>query len=635
MNIRYKNRIVGQINWMVAFILIVAGILTSFGITYVVEETTEEVVLEDIDTKSKSLIYSLLMTEKINKQLERRFDQALYTTAMGLGKELKGRKIHSISSGELSALSDKWGVDDISLWSRQGDNFVVTQSSDLKEIGLSTGDQEPNFWVDAFFQLWDRKPVSVGHGWYKNNFWVGPVVDSTSNRGPLFYKYASYYDGGTEFLINVIVEATDLYQEDYTAQIIEDLSKDKYIKDISVINVKPFLMPMRSVHNAKTDIPVLYGKNPFVWDEEKKVIERLRKNEMITTESIDFNHYDEENNTEHSFRKFYIKFPATSVERMVMMVIDMEQYEDLKRKIVVGILTFFIFIILIILFLIQWITRRQLKPMQDITRHIERVSEGDFSSRLSIPDKNEFGWLGQNLNDMTGKMGEMIEQVNEQANEKITFTQSTYNEELKKLLTSVKSFRHDFHNHITVIKGLIQIGSTQRALDYLADITKEVKRVSESLDIKNPELSVFFHSKFLIAENNQVPLKCEIDADPFDLIPSLDQIKMYGNLIDNALEEVLKLPVEERAVHMTLKREPDFYYFRVDNTGDEIPSQHLDRLFELGFSTKPPGESKVRGSGLPIVKQTIEKYDGRINVFRNNHMNCFEVIIPIPKTETK
>ncbi|WP_240675904.1 ATP-binding protein [Ammoniphilus sp. CFH 90114] len=629
---KQSHRLVSRINSMVTILLLLIGVLASFLMKELIDHLGVGYIEEDVTTKAMMLSQSINITKRLDEQLEQKYDERLYISAKSIANELKGKDIRDITSDDLRILSKEWNVEDITLMTRQEDgNFLFAMSTNPKEIGYKTG-TDWGFWHTAFTQLWERKPLDVPSGRSFSNGWIGPLVDSETQKGEELYKFAYYYNGETDFIIAPFIIATDLKNDDHTVRLLNTMLDNNHIKEISVINVNSFLNPVSEIHDTKVDLPVLYGNNTFSLKQDKEIVQALYQDSNATSHSINFTGEHAPGIAEDGrhYQKYYIKIPTADspVDRMMMLVMDMGEYDRLKTQsylvtFVVSALT-----IMIILLLIQWITRQQLRPMEAIIQHIKRVSKGDFSSRLSISNKNEFEWLGKQLNDMTERMGDMIHQINRQANEEVTFTQSAYHEELKKLMTSVESIRHDFHNHMSVVKGLIQIGSPDRALDYLTDITKEVNRIRESMDIKNPELSVFFHSKFLTAENNQVQLRCVIEADPFDFIPSLDQIKIYSNLIDNALDEVLKLPYEQRRIHITLKREPESYYFRVDNSGDEIPPQHLDRLFELGFSTKPTYGENNRGSGLPIVKQTIEKYGGELNVYRKDHMTCFEVRIP-------
>jgi signal transduction histidine kinase len=50
----------------------------------------------------------------------------------------------------------------------------------------------------------------------------------------------------------------------------------------------------------------------------------------------------------------------------------------------------------------------------------------------------------------------------------------------------------------------------------------------------------------------------------------------------------------------------------VSDTGNGIPPENLEKIFDAFYTTKPAGEGS--GLGLYIVKQIIDKHQGKISV---------------------
>ena len=62
---------------------------------------------------------------------------------------------------------------------------------------------------------------------------------------------------------------------------------------------------------------------------------------------------------------------------------------------------------------------------------------------------------------------------------------------------------------------------------------------------------------------------------------------------------------------MSIEQNEDICSLSVEDNGQGIDEDHLERIFEEGFSTK--GE-KGRGIGLYLVKHIVEKGKGHIDV---------------------
>ncbi|SMC89719.1 GHKL domain-containing protein [Sporomusa malonica] len=208
-------------------------------------------------------------------------------------------------------------------------------------------------------------------------------------------------------------------------------------------------------------------------------------------------------------------------------------------------------------------------------------------------------------------------------------TEQTYQEEFLSFLTSVKSLRHDFVNHIQVLYGLIEFRYYDKALEYMKSLFTEVKLVDLSLKVNNPALLVLFQSKFVVAQNKQIEMQFELAQDLFDQVKSTDLIKIFSNLLDNAIEATIQLPVEERYIKITGKNFRTSYYFEVENSGPTISETARSLLFNQGYTTKQPSGDKTRGLGLYIVKGIIKQVHGEISFTSQNQINKISIIIPI------
>jgi two-component system NtrC family sensor kinase len=104
-------------------------------------------------------------------------------------------------------------------------------------------------------------------------------------------------------------------------------------------------------------------------------------------------------------------------------------------------------------------------------------------------------------------------------------------------------------------------------------------------------------------ENNLDPSLPITWADPFQL----QQVAL--NLITNA-EHALSNWDGARKITLSTEREGDFIVLRVADSGPGIPAEHLSRIFNPFFTTKPVGEGT--GLGLSISDGIVREHGGRI-----------------------
>ncbi|ATP39858.1 histidine kinase [Solibacillus sp. R5-41] len=210
-------------------------------------------------------------------------------------------------------------------------------------------------------------------------------------------------------------------------------------------------------------------------------------------------------------------------------------------------------------------------------------------------------------------------------------TEDIYQAEIKTLITSVSSLRHDFTNHIQVLHGLLQLGESGQAQEYLASLSKEVHAIeSLKLNINHPGLSILLQTKKLTAQNYIIDMNFTISRDTFNKIKTTDLIKILSNLIDNAIEATIELPEGERKITICCTAENTHYVFKIMNTGPKIIEK--DQIFKQGHSTKRVEQGKIRGQGLFIVKEVVDKYNGEITINSTNDLETTAIVkIPLKR----
>ena len=100
-------------------------------------------------------------------------------------------------------------------------------------------------------------------------------------------------------------------------------------------------------------------------------------------------------------------------------------------------------------------------------------------------------------------------------------------------------------------------------------------------------------------------------------------------LLDNAIRH--SKPAGE--VRLTLTGDHGIAELSVINTGDEIPTEHRDKIFERFYRVDPArsGEDKHYGLGLAIAKAIVTAHHGHIEVLCYNGLVEFRVNLPISR----
>lgn len=118
----------------------------------------------------------------------------------------------------------------------------------------------------------------------------------------------------------------------------------------------------------------------------------------------------------------------------------------------------------------------------------------------------------------------------------------------------------------------------------------------------------------------------QYDSSPLIMCYADEINQVWMNLIYNALQAMhykgtLKIEVTQQDNQVAVS---------ITDSGEGIAEEIKDRIFEPFFTTKPPGEGS--GLGLDIVKQIVEKHEGKIVVASKPGETTFKILLPIGST---
>ncbi|MCL4424251.1 MAG: ATP-binding protein [Firmicutes bacterium] len=208
---------------------------------------------------------------------------------------------------------------------------------------------------------------------------------------------------------------------------------------------------------------------------------------------------------------------------------------------------------------------------------------------------------------------------------------------VKKLVEGLRAQSHEFMNKLHTISGLIQLGSYQEAIDYIAHVTRARQDLVSFLarHVPDPTLAGLLLGK--ISESLEKGINVEIDPRTHLFCPgagfdSHDLVVILGNLLENAIYAVREQPRHRRVVNLLLRESRRYLQLVVRDQGPGIPADHKDRIFEPGFTTKPEGS----GLGLALVTRTVRRLGGRI-LLRTvpGEGATFIVLLPKPSPTAK
>lgn len=190
------------------------------------------------------------------------------------------------------------------------------------------------------------------------------------------------------------------------------------------------------------------------------------------------------------------------------------------------------------------------------------------------------------------------------------------------LTEALRSQAHESANRLHTIVSLIELGHTDRALDFATDelhVSQVLTdRVVEAVD--EPALTALLLGKAAEAHERGITFEIEPGARwPRDVAPTRDVVTVVGNLIDNAMDAVADeggtgAGRTERHVRFASRVDGRDAVLVVADDGPGLPPGAVEDAFRRGWSTKEQGSAGRRGIGLALVAQTVDRLGGTLEV---------------------
>lgn len=198
--------------------------------------------------------------------------------------------------------------------------------------------------------------------------------------------------------------------------------------------------------------------------------------------------------------------------------------------------------------------------------------------------------------------------------------------QLEDLNATLRCQRHDFMNHLQVVFSLTEMQEYSEAMQYIERVYGDILRVGSVLKTSIPAVNALISAKYADCAERGIRFETDIASAWTDfLISGWEMCRIFGNLIDNARDAIEEAGCTEgKYIRVCLSETPSAFAFSVSNNGPRIPSDAIDSIFEMGFTTKSSGH----GSGLSIVREILETYGGRIEVCSDDAETRFTGSIP-------
>ncbi len=305
-------------------------------------------------------------------------------------------------------------------------------------------------------------------------------------------------------------------------------------------------------------------------------------------------------------------------------------------SLVVGIVNFYVFLIIISLTLVVFLARKVTQPLILIQDKIGAIKLGGPNEKIMYQADDEIGALVKEYNKMIDELAlsaemlarseresawrEMAKQVAHEIKNPLTPMRLSV-QHLNRALTAQpdnwEKILNNFSN--TLIEQIDNLSAIATEFSNFAKMPRTKNQVFNILEILHPTVELFQSDS-----SAKIELK-KPAGEYYPVYADKEQLsRVFVNLIKNGVQSI---PAErEGKVSIEVTKENNFVQVTISDNGKGIPEEMRDKLFQPNFTTKSGG----MGLGLAIVKSIVENAGGSIDfTTRLNQGSSFIVKLPL------
>ena len=277
-----------------------------------------------------------------------------------------------------------------------------------------------------------------------------------------------------------------------------------------------------------------------------------------------------------------------------------------------------------------FISGHALRPIREFSDKIEEVQAQNLAaSRIEENKVKELNQLSVSYNKMLGRLSDAFE--------------------IQRQFTA--NAAHELRTPLSLMQVQLDLYNSTRHPDNDADTLQTIKMVTE----QNGRLSKMVKTLLDMSELQTVGRDDEIMVDALvdEVLADLDplaqekNIKLTGKcknitmvgsdiliyrLVYNLVENAIKYNHPGGQVTVTAYRKEKHVYLSVEDTGNGIPEELRERVFEPFFRVDKSRSRELGGVGLglALVREIVRVHDGSIAVRSNpSGGTVFDVILPL------
>ncbi len=303
------------------------------------------------------------------------------------------------------------------------------------------------------------------------------------------------------------------------------------------------------------------------------------------------------------------------LEGIIYIYFPLAKISELANNEVISLFVSAFIFLIVISYLIYKGIRHIMRPLSNLQRAVEQMSDGNYGTRVTVHSKDEIGRLSSTFN----KMAESIQQEDEAQK---TFL-ATVSHELRTPISYVKGYSEAMQ------KGIIPESQKEETIQLIVREANRMERLTNELlllaRMENEQAEITLYpiplaetlrevQKILTHQAEKKTIALHLDADDA-LIIKADEVKLKQVFI-NIIENAINYSYEQSKVEITAFEDNGSAQITIKDYGIGIPQEDLSHVTERFYRVNKARSRADGGSGLglSIVEQLLKQLQGKIEI---------------------
>lgn len=192
-------------------------------------------------------------------------------------------------------------------------------------------------------------------------------------------------------------------------------------------------------------------------------------------------------------------------------------------------------------------------------------------------------------------------------------------EEVRNTYREMRGWRHDYKNHMQVLKVYVEQRQWQECMDYISQMNQDLSNVDHMIKTGNVMADAIVNSKVSLAKTKNIHMDVTAKIPEKLPVSDVEFCVLFGNLMDNAIEACDKIvSQEDRFIRVYIGIFKKQFYISVTNATSQ--KKRMQKYHSL--------KGEGHGFGLYRIDKIIKERNGYLN--RKDEPGVFATEIMLP-----